>query len=201
MAGREIPPPPNKVSDFGMAWRNWLYLVYRKVNKRTHLEVKQVIDGIGDGNPNNTMQEGLIGIAPVGLAQDNRRMDRNFAWEIPLNWVKGSSFEFGITFANTQSQTGLVSVVTEVNFRSTKVGEDLSLAGVPTILELELPNNVAANILHIVTITIVPSSDLEPGNPFQFEIARVGADVADTCVGDVGYKDIGIAYEGFINHE
>lgn len=201
MAGREIPPPPNKVADFGMAWRNWLYLVYRKVNKRTHLEVKQIIDGIGDGNPNNTMQEGLIGIAPVGFAQDSRRMDRNFSWEIPLNWVKGSNLEFGITFANTQAQTGLVSVVTEVNFEATSIGEDLSLAGTAVVLELELPNNVAANILHLATIVIIPSPDLNPGNPVQFEIARVGTDAADTCVGDVGYKEIAIAYDGFINHE
>jgi len=193
MAGRDFGPPPNTVEEFGSVWRNWLYLLYRKVYKRDNFIFIQAINGIGDGQPSNTMAEGLIGIAPVILAQDSRRMNQNFSSVIPLDWVQGTDLEIGIMFANTQAQSGVTAVVTEIVFEDTSVGEDLSLPGTPVTLTTPLPNNVAANILHIETFFITPQTDLNPGNGFQFTLARDGSDAAD------GYKQIIIKYQAFIN--
>jgi len=199
MAGREFGSPPSVIEEFGPEWRNWLYLLYRKVYKRDNFIFIQAINGIGDGQPSNTMAEGLIGIAPVIFAEDNRRMNQSFSSVIPLDWVQGTDLEIGIMFANTQAQSGATAVVTEIVFEGTSVGEDLSLPGTPFTLTTPLPNNVAANILHIETFFITPQPDINPGNGFQFELARSGADGADTCSGDVGYKQIIIKYQAFIN--
>jgi len=201
MAGREFGPPPSIVSEFSVIWRNWLNLVYHKIYTRSFYVFIQAIDGIGDGNPSNTMTEGLIGIAPVILAPDNKRTDQNFSAILPLDWIPGTDIKFVITFANVQAQTGITSIQTEINYSSTAIGEDLSLSATSSFVTSTLPNNVAANILHLVEFTITPLSDVVPGRQFQFELARVGGDVNDTCVGDVGYKMIAFVYQGFINHE
>jgi len=201
MAGRSLGPPPFTVSGFDAIWRNWLNLVYRKIYTRFFYIYIQAIDGIGDGNPSNTMAEGLIGIAPVILAPDNKRTDQNFSSVIPHDWVPGTDLNFIITFANVQAQTGVTSIRTEINYSSTAVGEDLTLAATSVFITSTLPNNVAANILHITKLTITPQPDVEPGRQFQFELARVGNDGKDTCVGDVGYKVIAFEYRGFINPE
>lgn len=201
MAGREFGPPPSIVKEFEQTWKQWLYLVYKKIYKRQFYNFIQAIDGIGDGQPSNTMAEGLIGICPVIFGQDNSRQSRNFSSAIPLNWVPGTEIEFAITFANVDAQAGDTAVVTEINYESTAIGEDLSLPGTPTLITTPLPTNVAANILHIAIIKVTPLPDAVPGRPFQFELARNGQDAADTCSGDVGYKEIVISYTGFINPE
>lgn len=201
MAGREFGPPPFVVQEFDASWRNWLFLLFRKVYKRTFFIIFQAIDGIGDGNPSNTLQEGLIGIAPVMLGQDNRRMNRNYSGVIPSNWVQGTDFDISVTFANVDAQTGSTSIVTEINYGDTALGEDLSLPGSAVTVITALTNNAAANLLQVAQFTIMPSDDVEPGHQFQFELARDGADAADTCSGDVGYVEIYIQYQGFINHE
>ncbi len=201
MAGREFGPPPSIIKDFDETWKRWLNLIYRKVYKRTFIIFIQAIEGIGDGVPNNTLQEGLIGIAPVVFGQDDRRMNRNYSWAIPDDWVIGTDFQFAITYANVNAQSGDVSVVSEINFGSTAQGEDLSLPGTPIILVAPLQTSAPANTLHSIVIT-VPSNPVSlPGRTVQFELARNGQDAQDTCVGDVGYKQILIRYQGYINHE
>jgi len=200
MAGREFGSPPSVIEEFGPEWRNWLYLLYRKVYQRSYSISIATIDGIVDMNAavSARMTEGLIGFAPVSFSIDSTKQSKMFSLTLPEDWVKGTPLTFGLAFANVQTQSGVVTVATEILLRNTPVGADLGLlTGVIGTTTTSLPLDTGLNTLHYDEIIIAAPANLEPLMSLHFRLSRI----SDSCVGDVGYKDVIFTYQGFINHE
>jgi len=201
MAGRDIPPPPNVISEFSVEWRNWLYLLFRKVKQRTFTISIPGIAGLDDPLAAITtrMTDGMIGIAPVALAEAGQSQNRRFSFTLPDDWVQGSPLTMGIVFANVEApQTGVVNVVSEILLKAIPVGDFLGdQTGAVATINTALPSNVDLGILHYDEISIAPGPLYTPGMSMHFKLTRE----SDSCVGDVGYKDILIKYTGLINHE
>lgn len=197
MAGREIGPPPTTVVEFSSLWRNWLYLVSRKIYKRTYtLEVHAFQSVSPAANP---MVEGVIGIAPVVLADDTTDESRHLSFQLPIDWVSGTDLTVSVYFANVGVQTGVKTVITKLTYNAVAAEEDASGAGATLTDTVTLTSGVAANTYHTSGNITLPASALTLGDTIFLTLLRDAT--TDTCVGDVGYQTIIIQYSGFINHE
>ncbi len=193
MAGRELPPPPSRIQEFEITWRNWLYLVFKKIVKRTYSINLQASNSVSPAA--NAMVDGLVGIAPVVLADDTTAESRHLSFELPENWVEGSDLTVRVRFMNTTTQTGVVTVKTQLLYLSTALLEVVT--GSTTLSATNtLSNNVAANTLHVTADWTI--SGLSQGDSIYLQLDR---DVTDSCVGDVAYQVVTVDYTGFINHE
>jgi len=197
MAGREFGPPPSVITEFNHVWRNWLNLVFQKIYKRTFTVELQAINSYSPAT--NPMTDGVVGIGPVALADDTTGESRNFAFVLPLNWVSGSDLTINAHFINVSAQTGVKTVVTDINYLAVAAEEVASGAGTNITDTVSLSSGVAANTFHVSGDLTIPASALTLGDTVFLELLR--DPVTDTCVGDVGYQNIIIEYQGFINHE
>ena len=197
MAGRDFGPPPSIVTEFNITWRNWLNLVYHKVYKRTFTVELQATNSVSPAA--NPMADGVIGVSPVALADDTTNESRNLVFLVPVNWIVGSDLTVAIYFANTTLQAGIKTIISSITYSVVAVGEDLSAAGSAITDTLTLPNNVAANTYHKSGNLIIPGSALAVGDVVAISLARDAAN--DTCVGDVGFQLVSVAYNGLLNHE
>lgn len=195
MAGRELPPPPSRVQDFEITWRNWLYLLFKKIVKRTYTIELPAYNSVSPTA--NAMTDGLVGITPVVLADDTTQETRNLSFEIPEDWVVGSDLKVRVRFMNTTTQTGVVTVNTRLLYRSTALLE-VSTGSTTLTTTNTLANNVAANTLHVTADWTIAGSVLSQGDSVSLQLER---NISDSCVGDVAYQVISIDYTGFLNHE
>jgi len=197
MAGREFGPPPSNVPEFNSTWRNWFYLIYKKVYKRTYSLELQAINSYTPGA--NPMVDGLVGIGPVVLADATTNETRNLSFKVPINWVAGTDLTININFVNVSAQTGVKTVITKLTYLAVAAEEVASGAGSALTDTVSLSTGVAANTNHVSGNLTIPSSALAQDDTVFLTLERDAA--TDTCVGDVGYQNIIIQYTGFINHE
>ncbi len=195
MAGREFGPPPSRIQEFEITWRNWLYLVFKKIYKRTYSVNLPAFNSVSPTS--NPMVDGLIGIVPIVLADDTTVETRNFSVELPENWVQGTDLIASIRFFNAATQTGVVTVKTQLLYLNIALLE-VATGSTTLATTTTLANNVNANTLHVTADLIIPASTLSSGDSIYLRLER---DVTDSCVGDVAYQVISINYTGFINHE
>lgn len=194
--GRELPPPPSRVQDFEITWRNWLYLLFKKSVKRTYTIELPAYNSVSPAS--NNMVNGLIGvIVPVILADDATAETRNLSFNLPNNWVKGTNLTVTIRFFNTATQTGVVTVKTQLLYLNIALLE-VATGSTTLATTTTLANNVIANTLHETASLTIPESTLSEGDSIYLRLER---DITDTCVGDVAYQVISIDYTGFLNHE
>jgi len=195
MAGREFGPPPSRIQEFEISWRNWLYLVFKKIYQRTYSINLPAYDSVSPSV--NPMVDGLVSIAPVVLADDTTGEFRYLSFELPENWVTGSDLKVRVRFMNTTTQVGVVTVNTQVLYRNNALLEVVS--GSATLITTNtLASNVLANTLHVTADWTIPASTLSQGDSIYL---RLGRDITDSCVGDVAYQVVTIDYTGFLNHE
>lgn len=197
MAGRDFGPPPYIVPEFSVIWRNWLNLVYRKIYKRSYTIELQATNSVSP--PSNPMVDGVIGVAPVALADDTTNESRHLAFAIPVNWITGTQLTLNIHYANTTTQTGVKTIVSSVTYNAIAPNEVASGGGTVITDTLTLANNVVANTFHISGNLIIPASALALGDTVFIQLVRAAAN--DTCVGDVGFQNIVVTYTGFLNQE
>lgn len=197
MAGREFGPPPAQVPEFESVWRNWLYLVYRKIYKSTFLINLQATNSYSPAS--NPMTDGVMGLAPVALADATTNESRNLSFAMPLNWVPGTALTVKIYYANISAQTGVKTVITKVTYLSIATEEVASGAGTALTDTVTLTSGVAANTFHQSGNMTIPASALALGDMVFLQLLRDAA--TDTCTGDVGYQNVVIEYTGFINHK
>lgn len=197
MSGRQFGPPPSQIPEFNEAWRNWLYLVYKKLYRKTkdvHLYMSAALSPSID-----PMADGLIGLAPVALADDTKDESRNLSMHVFPDWIPGTDINIHVYMINTQAQTGITNVITELTYISAGIGEVMNGAGTTLTDTFSLPNNVAANTLHETGVFTIPASALALDDIIFIKILRRGS--SDTCVGDVGYDGVHIRYNAFINQD
>ncbi len=195
MAGREFGPPPSRIQEFEISWRNWLYLLYKKIYKRTYQIELQAFNSVVA--PSNSMADGVIGIAPIVLADDTTNESRHLAFNLPINWVSGTDLIIKIRLANASAQTGIKTVITKLTYNAIALEEVISSAGTILTDTLSLESGVAANTYHVSGSFTIPAQSL--GDTVFLELQRDATN--DTCVGDVAYQSLLIEYQGFINHE
>jgi hypothetical protein len=202
MAGREFGPPPSVVQEFDITWRNWLYLVFKKIYKRQFDLFFQMTSSIGlDGGGTRSMTDGVIGVSPVALASDSKLEGRFFSMVIPEDYVAGTDVLFLITVINSTTQTGVKSLVTNMDVLITGIGDNaLDPSTQIQIIDL-FPSGAVAGLYIDLAVLTIPAASIGDKRVIQFEIQRDGGDVSDTVVGDVGYKELVFRYTGFINHE
>lgn len=197
MSDTNLSPPPTQVEDFNSIWRTWIYLLYKKVTKRTfpiYLLMSAALSPSID-----PMADGLIGLVPVALADDSKDESRNIALHVPLNWIPGSDMTLHIHLINTVNQTGVTTVITELSYISVGDGEYCGGTGVTLSNTYSLPSGVSAETLHEGSIFTIPGSAMALDDKIFLKILRKGT--TDTAVGDIGYDGIHIEYSGYINHE
>jgi len=197
MAGREFGPPPASVSEFTITWRNWLYLVFKKIYKRTFSIEIQANNSYGPAS--NPMTESVVGIAPVVLADATTNETRNLSFKIPLDWVAGTALTVNINFINISGQTGVKTVITKLTYLSIAAEEVAGGAGTALTDTVSLASGVAANTYHVSGDLTIPANALALSDTVFLKLERDATN--DTCVGDVGYQNLVIKYTGFINHE
>lgn len=197
MAGREFGPPPTRVSEFNATWRNWLYLVFKKIYKRTYSLDLQAINSVSPAA--NPMVDGVVGIGPVVLADAATNETRNLGFALPLNWVPGTNLTAKIHFTNISAQTGIKNVITKLTYLAVGAEEVASGAGTALTDTVSLATGVAANTYHLSGDLTIPASALALNDTLFLKLERDATN--DTCAGDVGYQNINVNYTGFINHE
>jgi len=181
-------------------WGKWFETVYKKLNTRKFSAYLQVTAGLSPSI--DPMVDGLIGIAPVALADDAKDESRNLAFHMPLNWVEGTDITIHIHLIPVGSQTGVVSVVTDLTYLSVAYGEDASAAGTTLNSVYALPSGIAAGTIVEGPTFTIPASALSLDDKIFLKVQRTaGSNVLDTAVGDIGYDGIHFEYTGYINHE
>lgn len=197
MAGRDFGPPPSVINEFDSVWRNWLNLVFQKLYKRTYTIELQATNSVSPSS--NPMVDGVMGIAPVALADAATNESRHLAFSIPINWIKGTDLTVNVNFANIGLQSGVKTIITKLTYLGIAAEEVASGSGTALTDTVTLSSSVAANTFHTSGDFTIPASALALGDTVFLKLERDAA--TDTCTGDVGYQSVVIKYQGYINHE
>lgn len=197
MAGREFGPPPSVIAEFNHVWRDWLNLVFQKIYKRTFTLELQATNSVAPSS--NPMVDGVLGIGPVALADATTNESRHLAFVVPENWMSGTDLIVNVHYANISAQTGVKNVITKLTYLAIAPEEVASGSGTALTDTVTLSSGVAANTLHTSGDFTIPATALTLRDTVFLKLERDAA--TDTCTGDVGYQNIIIEYQGYINHE
>lgn len=184
------PPPPvepvNESPSADMAWKNWLNSLYQKVSGgETGIKKEIFIDptrmkGIGATG----MVETVAGTFYVLTADDSINEEAYFSFHVPDDWKAGSDVSIHIDYMNAIAQTGINSVIFNIDYASVADGED----GTPIVTTVTVTDTLAtdevAEVMHETSPMVLSGSGLAAGDVVGCKIYRDASNVADTMTGD-----------------